>query len=614
MHFTRSLAAAALSAAPVLATKSYKVNTYWGQAGVGDTLGQYCESTSIDYITLGFVNNSPEHGNGTHYPGTNFAAHCAADVYVKNGQNSKLLSGCSFIKDDIKKCQTLGKKVLLSIGGEMNWQSDYSVSSVAEGEYFAQFMFEAFGPFQSGYEGPRPFDIGEYDHTCVDGFDFDIKTKFADQQPYIAMINKLRELINNYDEDIILTAAPQCPLSTQYFQMDSILAEAQFDKIWIQFYNNEGCDATTEAFNYDDWETFIETTANKDAELYIGLPGSPNAAASGYITPEAAKTLICDYRSKAHFGGVMLRDAYYASQNIKDSKTYYDSIHEALQYGACDGDAISSSSYVVSSTTSSNSSSHASSTVSETYSGTSNASSTERTTSYPISSTTLSAPFPTITVPPYRNSSFSIRTRTYTSSSTSSDDNDDYCTDDCDDETTAYSVTTTYSYPATESLSSSSYAITSSTTAPETTSNTLSYGATPTITGDSLPEDETSSSYTMSETSSYSATTTYGASETTTYGISETTTYGASETSTYGISETTTYGASETSAYGISETTTYGASETSTHGISETTTYGASETSAYGISETTTYGASDTFTYGISETTTYGASDTFTYG
>lgn len=141
-------------------------------------MAEYCASDSIDYVTLGFVNQSPEHGNGTDYPGTNFAAHCAAGVYYNNGQRSQLLQDCSFIKADIKTCQSLGKKVLLSIGGVYSDSNDYSLSSVTKGQEFADFMFEAFGPYQEGYNGPRPFDPSTTEHVSVDGFDFDIEVKF----------------------------------------------------------------------------------------------------------------------------------------------------------------------------------------------------------------------------------------------------------------------------------------------------------------------------------------------------------------------------------------------------------------------------------------------------
>jgi chitinase len=100
-------------------------------------------------------------------------------VYIKDGQDTKLLSGCSFIKEDIRTCQQLGKKVLLSIGGEYSAASNYSISNVSKGVDFANFMFEAFGPYVAGSTAPRPFDLSVTEHTVLDGFDFDIETKFG---------------------------------------------------------------------------------------------------------------------------------------------------------------------------------------------------------------------------------------------------------------------------------------------------------------------------------------------------------------------------------------------------------------------------------------------------
>ncbi|KAI5921873.1 glycoside hydrolase superfamily [Camillea tinctor] len=332
-------------------TGDFKLNTYWGQSGDGDTLGKYCALEGIDYITLAFVNNSPEHGDGTDYPGTNFASHCAADVYMKGNLHSKLLSGCSFIADDIKLCQESGKKILLSIGGEYTAANDYSISSVEKGKEFADFMFDAFGPYVDGYQGPRPFDRSDIEHTCINGFDFDIEHMFEDQAPYIAMVNRLRERTKDCNEEIIISAAPQCPLSDEYCQMKSILQHVKFDKIWVQFYNNPSCDATGSGFNYNDWVHFIEGTPSRDSELYIGLPASLMATAggSGYIAPEAVKTLICDYKRQAKFAGVMLWDANYAVKNMNYGKSYYESVSEALRCGGCPDDICAPSQPVSSS-------------------------------------------------------------------------------------------------------------------------------------------------------------------------------------------------------------------------------------------------------------------------
>ncbi|KAI0847622.1 glycoside hydrolase superfamily [Daldinia vernicosa] len=559
MQLKNSVLVAALSASSAFATytKDYKLNAYWGQSGPDtDSLGEHCESDSIDYVTLGFVNNSPENGNGTGYPGTNFAAHCAAEVYVNNNRDSKLLSSCSFIKDDIKKCQQLGKKVLLSIGGEFSSSSNYTLSSVQAGIDFADFLYQAFGPFKSGYTGPRPFDTSSTEHVTIDGFDFDIETTFSNQQPYVNMVNHLRDLITADSESIILTAAPQCPQSADYFQMETILQQAKFDKIWIQFYNNPTCEAWSTGFNYNDWESFISGGVNSAAELFIGLPGSASAVGllgSGYITAQQAKDLICTYKKQEHFGGAMLWDAYYASQN-KDlaGKNYYDLVAEALKCGGCDGDvckpATTSSSVTTSSTTSSSTSSSTSSTVSTTSSSTSSTVSTTSTsssassTSSSISTSSSVATSSSASSSNYiatsssasssgylatsENASSSSYLATSTSSSVSSSSSSSSTSSSASSAATSSSVSSTSSYDLTssssasasetyaDSTSSSSIATVteSSTSSLITSSSTLStistissssYSASATSSEDDCPPDETSSSF--SESSTYSA-------------------------------------------------------------------------------------------------------------
>lgn len=175
--FAKSFAVAALAVSPVLA--DYAVNVYWGQTGT-DRLSSYCDSDGFEYITLAFVNNSPEQDqSGLDYPGTNFGSHCGAAVYSKNGVDSKLRSSCTEIAQDIPYCQSKGKKVILSIGGEPNQYTDYTLSSVTAGRDFATFLWGAFGPYNATFDGPRPFDTAGT-HVSVDGFDFDIEVKFGE--------------------------------------------------------------------------------------------------------------------------------------------------------------------------------------------------------------------------------------------------------------------------------------------------------------------------------------------------------------------------------------------------------------------------------------------------
>jgi len=184
----QTLTVAALAVAPALATPA--VNVYWGQRGTS-RLRTYCETSSFEYVTVGFINKSPEQDpSKSGYPGIDFAVHCDADKYTgTNGQSSNLLSQCTKIAADVRYCQKKGKKVLLSIGGQFGPNSDYTISSAPKGEEFANFVWGAFGPYKASWgKKPRPFDDnyradeGE-EHFAFDGFDFDIEHKFGEHAP-----------------------------------------------------------------------------------------------------------------------------------------------------------------------------------------------------------------------------------------------------------------------------------------------------------------------------------------------------------------------------------------------------------------------------------------------
>lgn len=79
MFSTKSLALTALAVAPAVAAQ-YGVNVYWGQQGPKD-LASICQSDGVDYVTLAFINNSPEQDtSGLDYPGSNFGPFCASTV------------------------------------------------------------------------------------------------------------------------------------------------------------------------------------------------------------------------------------------------------------------------------------------------------------------------------------------------------------------------------------------------------------------------------------------------------------------------------------------------------------------------------------------------------
>jgi chitinase len=115
------------------------------------------------------------------YPGTNFGGSCWADNYTAPGYNgvndpsqNDLKKRCPTMVSGIPYCQSLGKKILLSLGGQVFKENSYALTSVKDAEYMADFLWGAFGPLDSKANWPRPFDTENVVNE-VDGFDFDIE-------------------------------------------------------------------------------------------------------------------------------------------------------------------------------------------------------------------------------------------------------------------------------------------------------------------------------------------------------------------------------------------------------------------------------------------------------
>ena len=64
-------------------------------------------------------------------------------------------------------------------------------------------------------------------------------------------------------------------------------------------------------YNFATWDTWARTqSANKNVKVYIGAPGSVDAAGEGYVNVSTLAGFVADAQAKyASFGGVMLWDA-----------------------------------------------------------------------------------------------------------------------------------------------------------------------------------------------------------------------------------------------------------------------------------------------------------------
>ncbi|KAH8812531.1 putative chitinase [Xylogone sp. PMI_703] len=346
MHFSTiltglGLLAATASAAPrglVSRQASGQNVVYWGQNGGGtienNDLSSYCTPTSgIDIIVLAFLYSF---GNGNNIPSGTVGQSC----FISNsgqGQN------CDALTQAIAKCQAAGVKIILSLGGA---SGSYSLQSQSQAEAIGQYVWDAYA--NSGNTTvQRPFG-----NTFVNGFDFDIEVNSGSQY-YPYMISQIR---SNFASDpghtYYITGAPQCPIPEP--NMGVIISNAQFDYLWVQFYNNNnythpcslGFDGNA-PFNYDQWVSTIAGTPSANAKLFIGVPAAPlaaNGAPSGetyYITPQQLATLVSEYRSNPSFGGIMMWSAGFSDTNVNNGCNYAQEAHSILLTGApCGGGPV----------------------------------------------------------------------------------------------------------------------------------------------------------------------------------------------------------------------------------------------------------------------------------
>jgi chitinase len=219
-------------------------------------------------------------------------------------------------------------KVILSLGGAVG---AYSLGSQEEAETIGQNLWDAYGN-TSGGTVPRPFN-----DAFVNGWDFDIESNSGNEY-YQYLISQLR---SNFASDpgntYYITGAPQCPIPEP--NMEGIITSAQFDYLWVQFYNNPGC-SVGGSLNFDDWVSNIANTPSADAKIFIGVPASPLAAtgtSSGsqyYLTPGDLASLVGGYQSNFAFGGVMMWSAGFSDANVNNGCTYAQQAKSILTTGS----------------------------------------------------------------------------------------------------------------------------------------------------------------------------------------------------------------------------------------------------------------------------------------
>ncbi|KAB8221154.1 glycoside hydrolase superfamily [Aspergillus novoparasiticus] len=305
--FTLALASFKGVLAALNLNRSNNIAVYWGQNSYGQSTGpyvqqrlsHYCRTTDIDVYQISFLTRINGVGG---VPEVNFA---------NAGDNCTAFPGtqlldCPQIAEDIKECQSLGRTMLLSIGGATYNEGGFSSEAAATAG--AKMIWETFGPV-SNASVKRPFG-----DAVVDGFDFDFEAT-ANNMP--AFANQLRSYYgSDTSKKYYTTAAPQCPYPDAA-DGPMLNGTVYFDAIWIQFYNNYcGLQAfvpgstTQNNFNFDVWDKWAhETSLNKDARVFLGVPGNQGAAGTGYQPISTVSEIIKYVKQFSSFGGVMVWDA-----------------------------------------------------------------------------------------------------------------------------------------------------------------------------------------------------------------------------------------------------------------------------------------------------------------
>ncbi|KAJ0499813.1 putative chitinase [Helianthus annuus] len=250
-----------LSLAPI--SKAGKLVVYWGQDVREGKLVDTCNTGKYGIVNIAFLS---QFGRGQP-PLMNLAGHCDPGTP----------HDCDKVSTGIHHCQSLGVKVLLSIGGATD---TYSLSSADDARGVANYIWNN---FLGGHSNSRP--LGD---AVLDGVDFDIEQ------------------------------APQCPFPDAKLQR--ALNTNQFNYIWVQFYNNPQCE-----FNANNFASFMKswrqwTSSFPGSKIFIGVPASKSgdAASSGYIPkPQMTSKVIPFAKMSQNYGGVMLWNRYF------DGLSYY---------------------------------------------------------------------------------------------------------------------------------------------------------------------------------------------------------------------------------------------------------------------------------------------------
>lgn len=280
------------------ATSDSNVAVYFGRTDetANTNLTAQCQDENVDIVILAFLTNV---FGGGDYPDMAFDYLCSGQTDEMVAAGATGLLSCTDLAPQIQTCQSLGKKVLLGIGGA-NGNTTFATTALAESG--ATLLWNLFGGGSGEASGLLPFGAAK-----VDGFDIDNET--GDGDNYEDFATKMRALYATQSaKTYYLSAAPTCSLSdtTHTHTLLNLM-----DWVWPQFYAAPSCNIGGTGFSASitAWSSRLS-----GPKLYIGSPAwSGGTSNGGYQEPDDFATTIKSAKELAssNFGGVMLWDGAY---------------------------------------------------------------------------------------------------------------------------------------------------------------------------------------------------------------------------------------------------------------------------------------------------------------
>ncbi|GAB7357647.1 hypothetical protein MBLNU459_g0143t1 [Dothideomycetes sp. NU459] len=279
------------------ATSPSNLFVYYGPttASKKTTLAAQCNDTNVDTVIMSFVLQLAGPGG---YPSIGFSNYCSGMNSAMTAANATGLAWCPGLANNITYCQSLGKKVFVSLGGA-HGNTTFANASVAQSG--ANLLWNTFGG--GNLSSPlRPFGS-----AVVDGFDIDNET--GNGTSYDDFAYALRGLVQSYNatKTMYLSAAPACYYPTAGWPINMLTA---MDFVWPQFYDSPSCGlgASGNNVSFTNWSSRL-ATANHP-RFMIGALSFQDNGAGGYQSPDNFTKIIAQVRQLnfANFGGITLWD------------------------------------------------------------------------------------------------------------------------------------------------------------------------------------------------------------------------------------------------------------------------------------------------------------------